>query len=129
MTERTKLLTSCARNDAAWGRLLGLLSTVFLFGEALGLATRHLPASSGYELPLLELVSVLALAALVTCVFRWLRQRLPDFARGYRSGSLIAATIWGMLLLLWNIQMISGMIEDKGSPAGSTASNRSGTGL
>jgi hypothetical protein len=49
----------------------------------------------------------------VTCVFVWLRQRLPDFARGYRSGSLIAGIIFGVLLLSWNISFVTDMREDK----------------
>jgi hypothetical protein len=76
-----------------------------------------LRASSFYiMLPLLSLLSALALAALVTCVFGWLRHRLPDFARGYRSGSLIAAIIFGAVLLWWNIHMVSGMIETRHHP-------------
>lgn len=115
MKKRTKLLTSCARNDVAVGRLVGLMSTIFVFGEADVLGIRLLPASSSYILlPLLSLLSALAVAALVTCVFLWLRLRLPDeFARGYRSGSLIAGIIVGVLLLWWNIQSVSVMVEDK----------------
>src|SRR6266852_2874083 len=92
MTKRTKLLTTCARNDTAGGRFVGFLSTLFLFGNAIDLAKRRLPASSYYKLLMpISLLSALAVAAPIVCIFLWLRPRAPDFARGYRSGSLIVA--------------------------------------
>jgi hypothetical protein len=100
MTKRTKLLTSSAYNDVALGRLVGVLSALFLIVGAMELAERFWPLASDYNLLLSLWSPALTVAALVVCIFRWLRSRVPDFARGYRAGSVIVGIIFGAFFLL-----------------------------
>src|SRR5207248_308049 len=96
-------LTSSAQNDAAVGRFVGFLSTLLLVCEAGGLAEKIQPSSSNIG-PNMALLLLLALPAgfVVWAAFRWPRPRFPDFARGYRSGSLIVAVFFGVIFV-WGL--------------------------
>jgi hypothetical protein len=112
MTRPTKLLTSCARNDAAVGRFWGFLSSLFLFGAASSLVLGAFQ-SSHVAFDFLTLLSALPVGLVVGLAFYWLRPRFPDFARGYRSGSLIVAIFFCVLSLWWDIQLLTAIREGK----------------
>ena len=115
MTRQTKLLTSCARNDAAVGRFWGFLSTLFLFFYGTALASGLWPTSiSSFKLLLsLWVLPVLAVGAPVVGIFQLLQHRFPDFARGYGSAAMVTACFCGALLMFWNIRFLTELQEDK----------------
>ena len=108
---KPKLLTSCARNDVAVGRFVGFLATLLLLAWVFALAERVAPYSPrglpwstvrGETLVQmsLSLMFALALAAVETSLFVWLRRRVPEFARGYRAGCLFILGFFALFVLL-----------------------------
>jgi hypothetical protein len=94
----------------AVGVFVGFVSTLILVGAAFALSEWIAPYSPGGELwstarretliqESLFLLIAAAIAVIETSLFIWLRWRIPDFARGYRTGCLLVAGFTALFFL------------------------------